>query len=322
VLSVLFLVRDTAISGETKLQLAMADALSARGHAVSVASTAEPPSWRATSAEWIELDDWHNVASARCDVALAASLPLLGHFRDAPVTTVHLLLRAGDPPPLSLRRAPHARIAVGAAASAPSADGVPAWHVPPIVDEEFYSARGGESSPLRVLLTGAAQSDPDAIADGYGAVNHARYWSAACELVRLSPWAPPRDEPVEESGAEFHAAVDARAAAALFASCDVFLSPQRRTAGPGLATYEALAARLPSVLSSTPAHLAIAGEGAAVVASEGDAEALGERLLEILTDGERRSDLRNRAGALARRFSPAEAGALFAETVERIAQKK
>src|SRR6185436_4392820 len=126
-----------------------------------------------------------------------------------------------------------------------------------VVEDEFYRAvTPREHRPPRVLLTGQAQADLRGIAEGYGAVAHARWVHQKLDLVRVSPWAPSREEPLDDVQ-EFHVALDGREMTRLMHSCDVLIAPNRREDPISLTTLEALASGLVCVVTSTPAHQAI-----------------------------------------------------------------
>ncbi len=101
----------------------------------------------------------------------------------------------------------------------------------PIVDEDFYRARlPRESDPLRVLLCGGSQSEERGISEGYGAAAHARWFHQKFDLVRVSPWAPSREEPLE-TVQEFHVALSDKEMTRLLHSCDSARSAHRTSAG-------------------------------------------------------------------------------------------
>src|SRR5205807_554043 len=88
-------------------------------------------------------------------------------------------------------------------------------------DDEFYRERiPPENEPPRVLLSGQSQADLKGIEEGYGAVAHARWFHQKLELVRVSPWAPSREEPLD-SVDEFHVALTTAEMTRLMHSCDV-----------------------------------------------------------------------------------------------------
>jgi hypothetical protein len=146
-----------------------------------------------------------------------------------------------------------------------------------LVDEEVYRPSSTDHEPLRVLLCGAYS---DAISDGYGAVAHARWFHQTLDLIRVSPWAPSREEPLE-SVQEFHVALTTAEMTRLMHSCDVLVGVQGR-----LVIAEAMAAGLACVV--TDEH------EAALVAPKDNAVELGERLVEICSDEALRERLRGR----------------------------
>lgn len=138
------------------------------------------------------------------------------------------------------------------------------WREFLIVDDEMYRTRGGrEHEPPRVLLDGVGAST------GYGAAAHARWFHQTFDLIRVAPYAPSRDEPLD-SVQEFHVALTTPEMTRLVHSCDLFLATE-----PGLRAAEAMAAGVPVV--SVPADNPIE---------------LGERLIEVLSGEELREQLR------------------------------
>lgn len=175
--------------------------------------------------------------------------------------------------------------------------------LPPVVDEEVYRDRTPrEHEPLRVLLCGAWQKESHGIPDGYGAVAHARWFHQEVELVRVAPWAPSREEPLD-AVQEFHVALTTAEMTRLMHTCDILVAPTRREEGFALTTAEGLAARLACVLTAIPTHLAFDDTpDFAAFAPEDNAVELGERLIALLEDAKLRSRLRERGGAVAERW--------------------
>ena len=162
----------------------------------------------------------------------------------------------------------------------------------PIVEDELYRARiPRENDPLRVLFCGAWQNETHHTADGYGAVAHARWFHQTFELVRASPWAPSREEPLE-AVQEFHVALTTVEMTRLMHSCDVLLAPAPSIS---LTTAEALASGLAC------AGAAPLGD-AALHAPPDNAIELGERLIELLADPSLRNRLRVRGREVAQEW--------------------
>jgi hypothetical protein len=234
-LNVAFLLEDTAISSRTRLAMAQADALIARGHRARIVTKGAPVTWRSSRAEWVYVEEFREY-DAREDVVVDGAAPLL------------------------------------------------------IVDDDFYRAATlREHEPLRVLLCGPSHEEPRAIPDGYGAVAHARWFHQTLELIRVSPWAPSRDEPLE-SVQEFHVSLTTAEMSRLMHACDVLIAP-----GFTLTAAEAMAAGLPCVLADIPQFRDFDGQKA----PQGNAIELGERLIEVLSDYDLRERLRARGRAAA-----------------------
>lgn len=181
-----------------------------------------------------------------------------------------------------------------------------------IVDERFYRARmPRENEPMRVLLAGAAHDEASGISDGYGAVAHARWFHQKFDLIRASRWAPSREEPLE-SVQEFHVGLDPIERIRLLHTCDVVIAPNHVEEPFGLAAAEAMAAGVPAVLSSIPAH----GSGDyALFAPPENAVELGERLIELLSDYELRERIREKGRAFAERWRATNAAARLEQCV-------
>ena len=154
---------------------------------------------------------------------------------------------------------------------------------PLVVEDEFYRAANiREHEPLRVLLSGSWHVERHGIDDGYGAAAHARWFHQQFELIRVSPFAPSREEPLE-SVQEFHVALTTSELTRLVHSCDVFLAPNRE---------DPFALPLAEAMAS----------GLACVALAGNAVELGEKLIELLSDDELRERLRTRDRAFAEQW--------------------
>jgi glycosyltransferase involved in cell wall biosynthesis len=170
--------------------------------------------------------------------------------------------------------------------------GVLASSLPLVVDEELYRDRvPREHEPLRVLLCGASQDETLAIDDGYGAVAHARWFHQTVDLVRVSPWAPSREEPLD-TVQEFHVGLTTAEMTRLMHSCDVLVAPGPRFA---LSTAEALASALACVIAAPPFDYPAS-------APAGNPVELGERLIEVLSDASLRSRLRAHGREVAQKW--------------------
>ncbi len=242
----LFLLEDTAISGTARLVMAQADALIARGDRARIVTAGAPPSWRASNADWVFVDD----------------------LRD---------YHPGD----------DERV-------------VDVSKLPILVDEELYrTSTTREQEPLRVLMCGSWDTETHGIDTGYGAVAHARWFHQKLDLIRVSPWAPSREEPIE-AVQEFHVALTAHEMTRLMHSCDVLIAPNRREDRLPLPTAEGLASGLACVLTSSALHLSFDEQhDYALFAPDDNAVELGERLIDLLSDVDLRERLRTRGREVA-----------------------
>ena len=313
-LRIAYLVEDTALSGGVRVQLAQADALVARGHRVRLVTKGLPLTWRTSRAEWVYVDDFDSYDASNDDFVIGTFwLTLQPAWNIARERALHLCqgyegaFTAYQP----------IRGEIDAAYRLPLPKLVVSKHLIPIcrqfsedvtyigqiVEDEFYRTRTPrENDPLRVLLFGQSQADLKGIDEGYGAVAHARWFHQKFDLVRVSPWAPSREEPLD-SVQEFHVALTTREMTRLMHSCDVLIAPNHREEGFGLPAAEALASGIPAVLTAIPSYQSWDEQhDYALFAPEENAVELGERLIELLGDAALREKLRVRGREVAEQW--------------------
>lgn len=310
-MNITYLAEDTDQSGGMRVQLVHADALIERGHRVRIVTKGSPLTWRSSQAEWIYVDDFRQYDAKDEDF-------VVGTFW---VTVPYAHALAGN-------RAVHLCQGYEGAFSvyADMCDQIDAAYSLPIpklvvtkslisicqrftddvtyigqvVEDEFYRPGSPrEHDPPRVLLCGQAQADLRGIDEGYGAVAHARWFHQKLDLIRVSPWAPSKEEPLE-SVQEFHVALTTAEMTRLVHSCDVLIAPNHREEGFGLPAAEAMASGIPCVLTSIPSFLSFDDtRDYALFAPEQNAVELGERLIEVLSDADLRERLRTRGREVA-----------------------
>jgi len=313
-LRVACLLEDTALSGGIRVQLAQADALVARGHRVRLVTKGLPLTWRTSRGEWIYVSDFHEYDASEDDFVVGTFWLTVGPAWDiARERAVHLCqgyegaFTAYQPMRSEIEaayRLPLPKLVVSKALipiCQQFTDDV--TYIGQIVDEEFYRSRTPrENEPLRVLLSGQSQADMKGIDEGYGAVAHARWFHQKVDLVRVSPWTPSREEPLD-SVQEFHVALNSREMTRLMHSCDVLIAPNHREEGFGLPAAEALASGIPTVLTSIPSFLAWdESRDYALFAPEENAVEFGEKLVELLSDAHLRQRLRVRGREVAEQW--------------------
>jgi glycosyltransferase involved in cell wall biosynthesis len=313
-LRISYLLEDTAQSGGIRVLLAQADALIARGHRVRLVTKGLPLHWRASRAEWIYVDDFRTYVADEEDFVVGTFwLTLQPAFEIAGDRAVHLCqgyegfvsyYRELVPAIETAYLLPLPKLVVSPSLLTLcrrfSAD---VTYVGQIVEEEFYRTDNAfENDPLRVLMVGQAQADLRGIEEGYGAVAHARWFHQKLELIRVSPWAPSRSEPLD-CVQEFHVGLTTAEMTRLMHSCDVLISPNHREEGFGLPAAEAMASGIPTVLTRIPSYLAFDQlDDFALFAPEGDPIELGERLIELLSDAELREQIRQRGREVAEQW--------------------
>jgi glycosyltransferase involved in cell wall biosynthesis len=321
-LNIAYFLDDTDLSGGVRVQVAQADSLIARGHSVAMFTKGPPLRWRKSRADWRHIDDFSTVDAEAFDFVIGgfwttveAAYEIAGkralHFcqgYEGAFTAYQDIKPQID----AVYRLPIPKLVVSRhlvdVCEQFSSDVT--W-VGQIVDEEFYRSDGRvDNQPLRVLLAGASQIDFKGIPEGYGAVAHARFYGAKFDLIRVSPWAPGGDEPVEEMVAQFHVALNTDQMARLIQSCDIFLGPSRSDEGFGLPAAEAMASGLPAILTRIQSFLSFSeSPDFALFADEGDAAGLGDALVEMTSDAELRQKLSRRGREVVEQFRSEQTGA-------------
>jgi hypothetical protein len=324
-MNIAYLMEDTALSGGIRVQLAQADALIARGHRVRIVTKGLPLTWRPSRAEWVYVDDF-NTYDARDDDFIIATFwtTLPAAFAIAPEKALHLCqgyegsFTAYQPIRAEIEaayRLPIPKLVVTRSLIAickQFSDDV--TYIGQIVDDEFFRSRTGvEHAPMRVLLCGESQVDLKGVAEGYGAAAHARWFHQKFDLIRVSPWAPSRGEPLD-TAQEFHVALNTREMTRLMHSCDVLIAPNHAEEGFGLPAAEAMASGIPVVMTSIPSYLSFDDvRDYALFAPQENAVELGEKLIELLSD----EDLRERLRARGREVAEQWRGECVAERLEK-----
>ena len=319
-LRIAYLLEDTALSGGIRVILGQADALIARGHRVRLVTKGLPLTWRNSRAEWIFVDDLNTWDASDEDFVVGtfwatvkAAVAMAGQ------RAVHLC--QGYEGSFDAYRPIKAEFDAAYYLPIPKlvisrqlieicrqfTDDV-TW-VGQIVDDEFYRSRmPPENEPLRVLLSGQSQADLKGIDEGYGAAAHARWFHQTFDLIRVSPWAPSREEPLD-SVQEFHVALSTTEMTRLMHSCDVLIAPNHREEGFGLPAAEALASGIPVVMTSIPSYLSFdERHDYALFAPPENGVELGEQLVELLSDWDLRESLRTRGREVAEQWRAENVG--------------
>lgn len=313
-MNVTYLLEDTDQSGGVRVQLAHADALVARGHRVRLVTKGLPLTWRSSRAEWIYVDDFRHYDASGEDVVIGGFWMTVGPaYELAGERAVHLCqgyegaFSAYQPVREQIEatyRLPIPKLVISKSLIPivqQFSDDV--TYIGQLVEDEFYRAiTPRENDPPRVLLSGQAQADLKGIQEGYGAVAHARWFHQKLDLIRVSPWAPSREEPLENVQ-EFHVALTTAEMTRLMHSCDILIAPNHREEGFGLPAAEAMASGIPCVLTSIPSYLSFdATQDYALFAPAENAVELGEKLIELLSDFSLRERLRARGRKVAEQW--------------------
>ena len=313
-LKITYLMEDTELSGGQRVQLVHADALIARGHRVRIVTKGLPVTWRRSLADWVYVDHFSEYDARDEDFVIGTFwLTLEAAHNLGRERAVHFcqgyegLISAYQPILPQIEAAyslPLPKLVVSQSLipiCRKFSDDV--TYIGQVVEDEFYRPHTPrEHDPLRVLLCGQYQADFRGIQDGYGAVAHARWFHQKLDLIRVSSWAPSREEPLE-SVQEFHVALTTEEMTRLVHTCDVLIAPNHAAEGFGLPAAEAMAAGLACVMTSIPSFRSFdERHDYAMFAPEANAVELGERLIELLSDFDLRERLRARGREVAEQW--------------------
>ncbi|MFP5246215.1 MAG: glycosyltransferase family 4 protein [Thermoanaerobaculia bacterium] len=317
-LRITYLLEDTTSSGGVRVAMAQADELIARGHRVRFVTKGLPVTWRASRADWIYVDDFREYDAEDDDFVIGTFWTTVPQaYALAGKRAVHLCqgyegffsayenildqIEAAYALPLPKLVVSKSLIPICERFT----DDV--TYIGQVVEDEFYRAvTPREHEPPRVLLVGQLEADLRGIEEGYGAVAHARWFHQKLELVRVSPWAPSREEPLE-AVQEFHVALTTAEMTRLMHSCDILVAPNHREEGFGLPAAEALASGLACVFTAIPSFLSFdERHDYALFAPENNAVELGEKLIELLNDASLRDRLRERGRQVSEQWRVSE----------------
>jgi glycosyltransferase involved in cell wall biosynthesis len=313
-MKIAYLLEYTELSGGVRVVLAQADALIARQHEVVIFTKDLPLTWRTSLAEWVYVDDFHSIDATSFDAVVATFWTTVKPaYAIAGSRAVHLsqgyegsfdFYAPVKDQIEAAYRLPIPKLVVSQHLTnvlRPFSDKV--TNVGQIVDAGFFRLRPqAEHLPLRLLIAGPSQVETKGIDVAYQAAMHARWYSGAFDIIRVSPYAPSREEPLDEV-AEFHVAINNEQMTRLMHSCDIYLAANRPDEGFGLPAAEALASSIPAVLTEIPSYLGFdTKRDYALFADVDDAEALGEQLLELLGDDELRGTLARRGRQVAEQW--------------------
>jgi glycosyltransferase involved in cell wall biosynthesis len=312
-MKIAYLLEDTELAGGIRVAVAHGDALTDRGHEVTLVTKGGPLTWRSSRARWLYVRAFEEVDASAFDFVIGTFWTTLSAARSlAGNRAVHFC--QGYEGGFTAYQAQRSLIDEAYRLPLPKITVSPhlvpicralyddATYVGQIVDDAFFQPRAPYDGKPRVLLVGPAQADFKGIDVGYEAVRHARSLGADFDLIRASQWPAADDEPVDLA-AEFHVALPTSEMVRLFASSDFFLGPSRSEEGFGLPAAEAMASGVPAVLSEIPSFLSWDDvHDYASFAAENDGVAMGRQLADLMADPSRASRQAQRARAVVEQF--------------------
>jgi glycosyltransferase involved in cell wall biosynthesis len=322
------------MSGGMIMVFLIGDALRRLGHDARVVASAPRPAWAPVDVPWDQVSsDATSAAIGQADAvlsgwsgiepALASGAPVVGQLVTGYEphlwpTARELLERVYRLPTIKLVIAPHLKRTIkremGLEATVIGAPIELSWFSPPAADPP--------GAP-RILTVGPEPEGPMApvpfkgIARVFDIVDRVRAEGRDPELVRLVPYADPLiDSPTVD---ERHVGVEPRATAAIYRSCQIYLSGSTPAEGLGMPAVEAASSGLAGVLPAIPSYLDIEGlDRAALFYEPGDRAGAAAQLARLLDDPELLSQLRREGPLLGLReqFSPLEVARRAAAAIE------
>jgi glycosyltransferase involved in cell wall biosynthesis len=322
-MKIAYLLEDTDLAGGIRVCVAHGDVLTDRGHDVTLITRGSTLTWRRSRAKWRHVAEWEEVDAVSFDFIVGTFWRTLSHaYALAPDRAIHFCQGYEG----SFTAYQSLKSEIDAAYRLPIPKITVSPHLVPIcreffddatcvgqiVDDDYYQPHTDSAAPRRVLLVGPMQADFKGIDVGYGAVQRARARGAKFDLVRVSQWPPPADEPTDLA-AEFHVALNTNDMVRLIASCDVYLAPSRHQEGFGLPAAEAMASGLPGVLSEIPSFLSWSEtHDYGAFAPEGNGGAMGDAIATLLADGALRDRLIKRGREVVEQFRAESTGGRLA----------
>jgi len=312
-MKIAYFLEDTGLAGGTRVAVAHADVLTDRGHNVTLITKGSPLTWRRSRAPWRYVESLRAVDGSEFDFVVGTFWTTIADaYAVAHDRAVHLCQGYEGSftayQPLKPQIDAAYRLPIPKMTVSPHLLDIcrrffsDATYIGQIVDDDFFQPHARRGGKARVLLVGPAQADFKGIDVGYAAARHARAGGGDFDLIRVSQWAPADDEPVDLTS-EFHFALSSDEMVRLIASCDLYLAPSRGEEGFGLPAAEAMASGVPGVLSEIPSFLSWdPAHDYALFAPEGDGDAMGDALLQLLGDAALRQRLATRGREVVEQF--------------------
>ncbi len=307
-----YLLASTELCGGVKVALEQAEALARRGHRVTVVSPDAPPPWHPMRSARFERSEFErSPALSEADVRVATfwttAAPAIAGAR-GPV--FHLcqgfegefeFYRDAWPAIEAAYRLPTRKLAV----SAPLRERLEERGLGPAIDVgQVFDAREFSPGPERdpadppvVLLVGPFEGPTKGIPIALDGLALWRERGGRFRLRRISATPPTDAERRRALTDEYHHGLAPARMPFAYRAADVYVGPSLRVEGFDLPSLEALACGVPTLLSDTPRHRALAGDAAWYFA-DGDPAGLAAALPALLSP---------EARARARSAGPAEA---------------
>jgi glycosyltransferase involved in cell wall biosynthesis len=315
-----YLLGRPELGGGTRVVLAHAELLAARGHRVAVAGEGPLPAAFGFRGRWIDLE--REPAEGGQDLVIATFWSTLERARQLALGPVAHFCQGyeGEIPHFAAERR-----AIDAVYSQP----VPTLAVTPRLVRLLADRFGREARlappPLALLrrppwrwrprrhpwiaLFGAFEAEVKGIRAGLEAVATLRSSGRRARLLRVSVLPLTAAEQALAAPDRYLESVAPEAAQAALAQCDLLLFPVTEAEGFGLPLLEALGLGVPAVASDTEALRFLTGEGGARRVPVGDGRLFAREAAALLGSGRAWRAQRRRGRAAAVRFAGARVGA-------------
>ncbi|HTY43110.1 MAG TPA: glycosyltransferase family 4 protein [Thermoanaerobaculia bacterium] len=283
-----YLLESTELCGGVKVALVQAEALARRGHRVTVVSPDRKPAWFS-----LQRARFESSAFAASGELASAEVRVATFWKTAPAAVAnasgpvfHLcqgyegefeFYREEWPQIEAAYRLPTRKLAVSPALREllEGRGFGPVTDVGQVFDAREFSpgAARDPAEPPVVLVVGPYEGPTKGIPVALDGLARFRERGGRFVLRRVSTSPPTAEERGRGLTAEYHHALAPDRMPFAYRSADVFVGPSRAVEGFDLPALEALACGVPTLLSDTPRHRALAGRAAWYFA-DGDPESL------------------------------------------------
>ena len=279
-LSVVYLLDDTALFGGVKVILNQANLLTRRGHRITVVSRGPSPDWIEIEADFRQVPEFGRSDTPPADVTVATYWTTIAPALEIARGEVAHYCQ-GFEATYTHNTADHPAIVDAYRNPAPAL--VVSPHLGRLLSEEFgrpsrlvtqplepfwrlrSTQKKRPADPPRILVVGPWEGDWKGVSTALDAIRGMRASGAEVRLIRLSQYPLTGEERSLLEPDEYHCHLEPERAARLVEGCDLLLAPSWEQEGFGLPVLEAFASGVPVVASDISCFKGFASDAATLV---------------------------------------------------------